>query len=357
MKYIIGCGSGIGDLIIILPMAKAIKQVDKQAYIKVFIAADTNRLKINKALLDIQDYIDTIDCYSLREPLHLVSFISKIGYKTFDYGFVLQYDNNFYTSTWPSRIVSTASKKTCGISTSMNPEIVYDITIPRQDGMLMANYGLKMLHYLGISSSFDTNNLINKNKLLPYIKKWQNLNFHNKNSVVLCLSAAAVEVTKNRQRFSKSLKNWSYDNWQRLALKLVSAGFEVILIGGKKERREFDISLNYILSENIHDYIGKLSVIESIAVMSLSKLVVGADTGMMHCAGAIDIPSLTLFGCTDPKEYLAFGNRSSFIMSKIDCAPCFGTEKAVLCCDIKCMKEITVDEVYEKIVGLIKDEN
>jgi len=44
-------------------------------------------------------------------------------------------------------------------------------------------------------------------------------------------------------------------------------------------------------------------------------------------------------------------------MSKIDCAPCFGTEKAVLCCDIKCMKEITVDEVYEKIVGLIKDEN
>jgi len=56
-----------------------------------------------------------------------------------------------------------------------------------------------------------------------------------------------------------------------------------------------------------------------------------------------------LFGCTDPNEYLPFGEKSEFLKSVVNCSPCFGTMQSVRCEHKKCMSLITVEEVYGKI--------
>ena len=84
----------------------------------------------------------------------------------------------------------------------------------------------------------------------------------------------------------------------------------------------------------------------------MSTIVVGADTGLMHCAGALGKSSLTLFGSTNPKEYLPFGKKSHYIYLNLECAPCFGTLNSVMCEQNKCMRLISVDVVYNKVINL-----
>ena len=52
MKYLLCEAHGIGDCILILPIAKAIKMADKNAYIKVFTSSDKNKILINKSIMD-----------------------------------------------------------------------------------------------------------------------------------------------------------------------------------------------------------------------------------------------------------------------------------------------------------------
>ena len=54
MKYLLCEAHGIGDCILILPIAKAIKLADKNAYIKVFTSSDKNKILINKCFSTFQ---------------------------------------------------------------------------------------------------------------------------------------------------------------------------------------------------------------------------------------------------------------------------------------------------------------
>ena len=91
-------------------------------------------------------------------------------------------------------------------------------------------------------------------------------------------------------------------------------------------------------------------------VLENSEIIIGADTGLMHCAGALDKPSLTLFGCTDYREYLPFGNKSYYLSSGRKCSPCFGTEISYTCENKECMEEITVQMVLDKAIEILKKE-
>ena len=134
----------------------------------------------------------------------------------------------------------------------------------------------------------------------------------------------------------------------------LSSHFNVILLGGPKEKQELQKKGIVFSQENINNLVGKYAIKQSIAALCLADIVVGADTGLMHCAGALDKPTITLFGCTDYKEYLPYGRKSEYIASSVDCSPCFGSIKAVTCEDKKCMRAITVDMVEKNIQEAIQ---
>ena len=53
MRYLITGGTGIGDNIISLSMARAIRKNDPQAVIHAFSRSDKNRIKISGAILGV----------------------------------------------------------------------------------------------------------------------------------------------------------------------------------------------------------------------------------------------------------------------------------------------------------------
>ena len=357
MKYLIYIGPGIGDFMLVLPTLKAIKSNDSEAFIKLFTRSDRNRIKITKELLKITNLVDSIDYYNVTERLHLFKFIINLFIKRFDYGICVQYVDNNTTSIYPSKIVNVGAKRTIGTEVKSMPEIKFDYTIKRVKHKHITEYFKEIIEKIGIKknalTNIDYSNILNKSILK---NKLSDLNINTEKVVVVCIGTGEVGIKINGKKNSVDLKSWSYKSWIKLTNILTTNddNITVILLGGQKEALNIE-NFKLYSTENIINLIGKLTIIESIAVIERANVIVGADTGLMHCAGILNKPCITLFGCTDYKEYLPYGEKSYYIVSNEKCSPCFGTENMIMCKDKKCMRNITVDMVYNKIKELLNE--
>ncbi|MBI4682448.1 MAG: lipopolysaccharide heptosyltransferase I [Nitrospirae bacterium] len=99
----------------------------------------------------------------------------------------------------------------------------------------------------------------------------------------------------------------------------------------------------------IIDLCGKTDLKELTALIAGAKAVVSNDSGPLHIAAALDIPAIALFGPTDPLKTGPYGwqtNRNlKVIKADVPCSPC----RRKKCGEFICMKNISVESVYEAI--------
>lgn len=350
MRYLIYGGPGIGDFILALPLAAALKRHNPNCYIKMITTSSKNRIMISKRLLSLQEFVDDIDYYSVNEVCHSLKFLLNNGVKQFDYGFVIQYTANENTSVIPSKIVRIASKKTCGMRVPVKKAIKYDTYIEHVDGLRIASYPIKMLAAIGVKDEVVVDYLLNKNAILSYMPKI--VYKQSQKNIILCVGTANISYKVNETIISSDSKNWPYEYWIQVANQLAKENYNVFLLGGNKEKEECEAYFT-TLSPSIHNLLGVCSIEESLAILCIANIVVGADTGLMHCAGALGKPSLTLFGCTDYNEYLPFGKYSEYLSIHEHCSPCFGTAQSVLCKHHNCMFNMKPDVVLAKIKSIV----
>lgn len=353
MKYLLFTGSGIGDWIITLPMARRIKLNDPDAFITVFSRCDKKRFKTNRMFLSMQKWVDSAEYYAIEEPLHDVKLLLNLGYKKYDYYFRAEYYDNPYVSAWPNRIMKIAAKTGVGVWLKNRPELTYDYSVSFKKENSVYQTPLELLDLIGIKKhpNEDKTELLNTKDISA---AFENLNIKtSKPLIAIVPGTAPAPVTADGKNGTKPAKNWPYSCWDELAQKLITNGYQVVLLGGVSEREEIEKG-HYFFNAEILNLCGKLSIAESCSVLSHAALTIGCDTGMMHCSGAVGTPSLTLFGCTDYRNYLAYGNKSYYITSPRECSPCFGGEGLLSCNDFPCMKEITVEQVYQKAHSILE---
>lgn len=85
-------------------------------------------------------------------------------------------------------------------------------------------------------------------------------------------------------------KRWPFENYKALAQQLP---MPLVLVGGPEERLPEALP--------VLDLTGRTSLAELAAVTARASLAIGNDTGPMHLAAALNIPSVVLFsGASDP---------------------------------------------------------
>jgi lipopolysaccharide heptosyltransferase II len=90
---------------------------------------------------------------------------------------------------------------------------------------------------------------------------------------------------------------------------------------------------------------GKTNLKELIEIIRKAQFFVSNDSGPMHIAAALGIPVFAIFGPTDPLRTGPYGKGHIVIREDVSCAPCFKRT----CKDLKCMKSLSVEKVYEII--------
>jgi 3-deoxy-D-manno-octulosonic-acid transferase/heptosyltransferase-1 len=98
---------------------------------------------------------------------------------------------------------------------------------------------------------------------------------------------------------------------------------------------------------------GKTTLRELAALYRRVALLVTTDSGPMHLAAAVNTPVVAIFGPTSPARTGPYGSGHTVIQKGLACVPCFRKH-----CETKnCMKEISVEEVFQSIKTRIGNVN
>lgn len=104
-------------------------------------------------------------------------------------------------------------------------------------------------------------------------------------------------------------KIWPVERWAEVHARIQSAlgrPVRFVLFGAPGEE-QIVTGLVRELGPAALDLVGRHSVVETGALMRACALFAGNDSGLMHLAAAAGIPTLGLFGHTDPAEYGPWG--------------------------------------------------
>ena len=96
-------------------------------------------------------------------------------------------------------------------------------------------------------------------------------------------------------------KQWRPDGWLQLIDWLRAQGFAVALSGGPASAEvEYAKRVVEQAGEPIMNFVGRLSLGETAAMIRRAALFVGPDTGVTHIAAACGTPTVALFGPSNP---------------------------------------------------------
>ncbi|MEI8292570.1 MAG: glycosyltransferase family 9 protein [bacterium] len=110
---------------------------------------------------------------------------------------------------------------------------------------------------------------------------------------------------------ARSEKMWGVEKWIRIADFLTSTlGLNVVFTGGgHSDELEQIKQISARISGKIFSVAGETTLDQLAAILALSRIYVGVDTGAAHIADALNIPSAVLFGSTNPRHWGPRGAR------------------------------------------------
>lgn len=146
-------------------------------------------------------------------------------------------------------------------------------------------------------------------------------------------------------------KRWPAQNFAILNNKLrsdLNAG--VVLLGSGNES---DVGQAVIESAGSRpaSLIGKTSLDDASAILSVVDLFVSNDMGLAHLAAAVGTKTAVIFGPTDPVTTRPFADHAMVIREPVDCSPCMLRDCPI---DHRCMTRISPERVFTVIADLLK---
>jgi heptosyltransferase-2 len=164
------------------------------------------------------------------------------------------------------------------------------------------------------------------------------------------LKAAGVEDVSSLLGISPGAnwetKRWPAERYAELARRSQMLGAHVVFTGSAAEAQLVgDIAHHVPGSVNL---VGKLSLGQLAGFISLCRAFVANDSGPMHLARALGVPTLTFFGSTDPRQFDFAHHHAMF--ANVACSPCslYGL-RACPKNHFACMLDLHVDTAWREL--------
>jgi ADP-heptose:LPS heptosyltransferase len=146
-------------------------------------------------------------------------------------------------------------------------------------------------------------------------------------------------------------KRWGTGRFRRVAELLSVFGIKTVVVGGKEDRRQGEVIAGGGSGLNLA---GLTSLAETAAVIRKSALLLSGDSGVLHIAVGLGVPTVSLFGPGRTEKWAPRGDRHIVINKGLPCSPCTTFGNTPPCPhDTRCMRDITVDEVVNAVTMLL----
>ncbi len=170
---------------------------------------------------------------------------------------------------------------------------------------------------------------------------------------------------------SMTVKRWSPGHYARLAERVLAEyPGRILFLGGLSD----EALIQGIIAE-IHDGRERTTNLAGWvpfgllpAFLRCCALVVGGDSGTLHLAAAVGVPTLFLFGPSDPRLVAPRMPNVRVLWKHPACSPCYTPETILEKSSFRgntficrtgtheCLEALTVDEVLEAVVGMMSAE-
>lgn len=184
------------------------------------------------------------------------------------------------------------------------------------------------------------------------------------------LPASPPEFNLNRQQFQQrsakepyvvflhgttwDSKQWPESYWRTLANFAKAAGIRVKIGGGSEE--EVNRAQRIAGQNTAVDVVPYLNIVQMAHLLAGSKAVIAVDTGFGHLAAALNVPTISLYGSTNPKYTGALGQYSIHLTADFPCSPCLQrtcTYKNQSTVTPACYETIAPTDVWKQVITLI----
>ncbi len=166
-----------------------------------------------------------------------------------------------------------------------------------------------------------------------------------------------IHIGSEKSQYSKI---WSAKNWVILSRMLYRKyGVDICLLGGPDEKPE-SLIFAHAADFPYEDLIAKRTLPETFSEISRCDLFLASDTGLSKAAMAMQVPTVTLYGPTSPRELGIFWDPQKHLEIKLNlsCMPCvlggirkegFGVLNYMNCGNHPCMGHLSPDNVFAAI--------
>jgi len=142
-------------------------------------------------------------------------------------------------------------------------------------------------------------------------------------------------------------RRWAFQKFHCLACWLNEQKLQVVVVGGGQDQATGDAILAGCQGINLA---GKTLLVETAAVLQRSRLLVSGDSGVLHLAVGLDVPTVSLFGPGIAAKWAPRGGKHIVLNKNLPCSPCTRFGYTPPCPDGgRCIQEISVAEVAEAV--------
>ncbi|HEX9828686.1 MAG TPA: glycosyltransferase family 9 protein [Bacteroidota bacterium] len=145
-----------------------------------------------------------------------------------------------------------------------------------------------------------------------------------------------------------SARDWSLENFGKLAYELRARGYSVVVTGGPGEERLVQTVLK-LAGDGVHALVNRLSLLELAALLRHVGLFISNSTGPLHIAAAVGTPVIGFYppilACSPQRWGPYTDTKTVFVPDRNACVRCKGGP----CQGNECMEQIEVNRVVQEV--------
>jgi heptosyltransferase II len=145
-------------------------------------------------------------------------------------------------------------------------------------------------------------------------------------------------------------KRWPAERFAAIGNRAAETwGSKVVLIGSEAEK-DICRQLGQELRRPFVDLSGMTTLGQAMALIKRCRLFVCNDSGLMHVAAALNVPTLAIFGSTDATATGPRGKHARIVREAVECSPCLEPECRYG--HFRCMLSMDPGKVWNELESL-----
>lgn len=344
----------IGDTILTVPFLRNLRKAYPDSRIDVLTGPRSGEVLDGCPYIDEQIVYDTTRFHKYDsgsgKPRSFASYVGELRARKYDLVFVLK--RSFSSSLLA---LLTGAKRRVGYSMGGLKNLPRDIMltdpVPWRQDIHEVDSLISVLEAVGIEVAADERELESwvSEAELASVKAVEprlesNLQAADGGKKMVLIHAAAAHPDKL----------YPLESWAKLIERLYNELDLIPVFSGDKQDQALYEQLGDMtgLKEVALNFAGKLSLRESMAMYSQMSLAVCVDSGPAHLCAAARVPTLAIFGPTDPVRWGPYGARNAAIFD--DTLPCRPCNYHKVCQRRECLTELSADLIFDKCLNMYR---